>query len=320
MRIIKNEKGFIVSVTAIVIAVILGLLVMYLSNSISLNVTSSANTYSSSQARWTAISGVEDIIIKLNTSGLADIAGTYPFYNGNIIIDTTTIDVANQIMQITSRGEHFSSTRIFSLTVQYSAGDTSMTEGFDDGDSVSYSPNGAGPGNGRFWGLSCEGAASPFLPTYVLTGADSCFFFGSKIQNNSNLDLDDVDTDLGEEYLLTVSLAAGKDVANVNKRSKFQTGDYINLYVNNILIERWQGTSSGGGQPMTPRVGNTANNLTTNFEDFTFNITQIIGPADDYEIEFEAKTNASNKYIGIEGISLFGAGGFSIVDGGYTEI
>lgn len=102
MKMIRNEQGFIVSVTAIVIAVILGLLVLYFSNSIKLNVTSTANTYSSSQARWTAISGVEDIIVKLKSTGLDDIAGTYPYYNGNIIIDTATIDVVNKIMQITS--------------------------------------------------------------------------------------------------------------------------------------------------------------------------------------------------------------------------
>ena len=71
---------------------------------------------------------------------------------------------------------------------------------------------------------------------------------------------------------------------------------------------------------MTPRVGNAVNALTLNFEDFTFNITQIIGPEDEYEIGFEAKTNWSIKYIGIEGLSIFGAGGFDILDGGYTEI
>ncbi len=47
MKIVKNEQGFVVSVTAIIIAVIVGLMVLYFSNSISLNVTSSANNYSS---------------------------------------------------------------------------------------------------------------------------------------------------------------------------------------------------------------------------------------------------------------------------------
>ena len=193
MKVIKNEHGFIVSVTAIIIAVILGLLVMYFSNSIALNVTSSTNNYSSSQARWSAISGVEDVIMKLRTTGLEYLAGTYPFYNGDIIIDTTTIDPANQVIQITSRGTHSSSNRIFSLIIQPAVGDTLIEEGFDDGDDFVYEPPGVGPA-GRFWGLSCDGA-TPFgmLPHFVLTGADSCFFFGTKVQNNSFINFDPMD-------------------------------------------------------------------------------------------------------------------------------
>ena len=320
MKIIKNERGFVVSVTAIIVSVILGLMVMYYSNSAKLNVTGAANTYSSTQAQWTAISGVDDIIIKLHSTGLDDIAGTYPFYNSNIVIDTATIDPANHIIQITSRGEHSSSIRIFSLSIQPSTGDTVLNEGFNDGDSLSYSPNGAGPGNGRYWGLGCEGAASPFLPTYVLTGADSCFFFGVKIQNHSNLNLNPAPTEESQDYILKLSLAAGVDVANVNNQSKFQTGDYLEFYVNGILIERWQGTSMGGGQPLTPRIGNSTDNLTPNFEEYSFNITQIIGQVASMQLTFEGKTNHSNKYLGIQGLSLYGAGGWDIVTGSYKEI
>ena len=66
MNIIKNEQGFIVSVTAIVVAVVLGLIVMYFSNSISLNVTGAANNYASTQARWSAVSGVDLTLMKIN--------------------------------------------------------------------------------------------------------------------------------------------------------------------------------------------------------------------------------------------------------------
>jgi hypothetical protein len=318
MKTKKNEQGFIVSVTAIIIAVILGLLVLYFSNSISLNVTSTANTYSSSQARWSAISGVEDIIMKLNATGLADIAGTYPFYNGDIIIDTTTIDVVNQVMQITSRGEHFSSNRIFSLTIQPAPGDTAIDEGFDDGDDIEYEPEGVGPGGGRFWGLSCDGD-TPYgmIPHFVLTGADSCFFFGSKIQNNSFLEFEEIETEDDQDYYLTLSLAAGKDMANVSQQDDFTVGDHLEFFINDILIERWEGITNG---PLAPTVGNSTQIITPHFEDFTFNITQIIGSVDEIELRIEAKTNMSVKYIGIEGISLFGAGGFDVLAGGYTEI
>jgi len=318
MKTKKNEQGFIVSVTAVIIAVILGLLVLYFSNSISLNVVSTANTYSSSQARWSAISGVEDIIMKLNATGLADIAGTYPFYNGDIIIDTTTIDPVNQIMQITSRGEHFNSNRIFSLTIQPAANDTAIDEGFDDGDGFDYAPEGTGPGGGRFWGLSCDGA-TPYgmLPHYVLTGADSCFFFGTKVQNNSFIDFDPIETEEGQDYILTLSLAAGKDMGNVSQRDDFQVGDHLEFFINDILIERWEGITDG---PLAPTVGNSTQIITTNFEDFSFNLTQIIGAVDSMELRIEGKTNMSVKYLGIEGLSLFGAGGWDVLSGGYTEI
>ena len=319
MKIKKNEDGFLVSVTAIVISVILGLLVLYFSNSITLNVASTSNTYSSSQARWTAISGIEDIIIKLNSTGLEDIAGTYPFYNGDIIIDTTTIDVVNKIMLITSRGEHFRSNRIFSLTIHESNGDTVIFVDFDDDDDFDYGTTGKGKsGKGTFWGLSCEeGKGAGPMPVFVLTGAEDCFFFGTKIQNNSFLEFDDVDTEEDEDFILTLSLAAGVDQGNVSKQDDFQVGDYLEFFINDILIERWQGLSMG---PLTPTVGNSTQIITTNFEDFNFNLTEIIGPADEMELRIAAKTNKSNKYIGIEGISLFANGGYDIVDGGYKEI
>jgi len=320
MKIVKNEQGFVVSVTAIIIAVIIGLMVLYFSNSISLNVTSSSNNYSGSQAQWAAVSGAEYAIMKL-FSGLDDIAGTYPFYNGNIIIDTLTTDPSNGTMQITSRGTHSSSNRIISITVRPTPADTLIDEGFENDDGFDYSPTGPGPGSGRYWGFTCDGEV-PFgiIPHFVLTGADSCFFFGSKIQAGSDLTFTPMVATAGQDYMMTLSLAAGVDIGNVSKQSQFQTGDYLDIFINGTLLERWEGTSAGGGQPMTPRVGNAINALTTNFEDFTFNLTSIIGAVDTFRLSFEAKTNMSTKYIGIEGISLVGSGGYSVLTGGYTEI
>ncbi len=316
MRVIRNERGFVVSVTAIIIAVILGLLVLYFSNSISLNVTSSANNYSSSQARWTAVSGIEYIIMQLS-DGLDDIAGTYPFYNSDIIIDTTTIDPVNQVILITSKGTHSSSNRILSLNVMPTPSDTLLEEGFEDDDGFEYSPDGVGPG-ARYWGFTCDGEVpNGIIPHFVLTGADSCFFFGTKVQNNSNLVFEPVATEEDQDFMLTLSLAAGVDIFNESKQSDFQTGDYLEFFINGILVERWQGVSIG---PMTPTVGNATEDLTPNFEDFTFNLTQIIGAVDTMQLRIEGKTNKSTKYLGIEGISLLGLGGFTVLTAGYTEI
>ena len=71
---------------------------------------------------------------------------------------------------------------------------------------------------------------------------------------------------------------------------------------------------------MAPTVGNSTQIITTNFEDFVFNITEIIGPTDEIELRIEAKTNRSNKYIGIEGLSLISSSGYKIVSAGYREI
>jgi hypothetical protein len=331
MKILKSDKGFIVSVTAIIIAVILGIILLFFSNSIALNVTSSANNYSSSQARWSAISGMEHTFLQLITGG-DDIAGTYPFYNGNIIVDTTTVNPLDGTLEITSRGTHASSTRIFSLTALTIPPDTTVFVGFFDEEGYLYDPYGVGPGE-RWWGMSCGGnldlPEGLSFPTYVLTGADSCFFFGAKVQNNSNLSFATVETNVGD-YDLILSLAVGKDVENVTNQSDFQTGDFLEFTINGVLIERWEGLSEFGGNAMYPLIGfgtdglggivGLEGELTPVFQDFHFNLTEFLGVVDTMRLEIEGNTNTFKKYIGIEGISLFGLGYWSVETGSYIEI
>lgn len=319
MKIRKNDDGFIVSVTALVVAVILVLFITYFSNSISLGVTSSANDYTNSQANWSAASGIEFAIINM-TNGQNNFAGTYSFFDGTITLDTMTIDPVTNLFQVTSTGTYGNSIRIFEITFQPIPSDTLLSEGFDDDEDFDYYPSGAGPGNGRFWGMTCGDPNAPgFFPQYVLTGADGCYFFGSKIQADSYLELEEMSTDIDGNYIITVSFAAGVDVSDPLSQSLFQTGDYLELIINDILIERWEGTSAGIGQPMTPRMGNTSQMLTPNFEDFTFNLTSIIGAVTDIEIEFQANTNTANKYIGIEGLSLYGSGGYAAITGSHRR-
>ncbi len=316
MKIRKNNDGFIISVTALIVAVILGLFITYFST---FGITSSANDYTNSQANWSALSGIEYAIINM-TNGQDNFAGTYSFFNGAIAIDTMTIDPIDKLFRVTSTGTYGNSIRIFEITFQPVPSDTLLSEDFDTDSNFVYSPSGAGPGNGRFWGMTCGDPDAPgFFPEYVLTGADGCYFFGSKIQANSSLDIDEIPTDVDGNYIITISLAAGKDVSDVTAQSQFQTGDYFELIVNNVIIERWEGTSGGGGHPMTPRLGNTTQNLTPAFDDFSFNLTEIIGAVSDIEIEFQASTNTANKYIGIEGLSLYGSGGFAVVGGSHKK-
>ena len=329
MKILKNEKGFIVSVTAIIVSIILGIVVLYFSNSITTNVTSSANNYSSSQARWAAIAGMEHTLLRLHV-GLEDIAGVYPFYNSNIVVDTMTINPAvDSTMRIISRGTHSSSTRIFAITISPLPTDILIDEGFEDDDGFDYDPGGVGPGP-RYWGLTCGGEIPnlDILPTWVLTGLedDDCFFFGTKVQNNSNLVFEPIETS-GGNYELKLTLAVGVDKQNPDLQSDFQTGDFLEFTINDILIERWEGLSEGGGDPMYPTVGNATDSdgivtgvLTPDFRDYYFNLSEILGPLETIQLNIEGKTNRSNKYIGIAGISLIGLGGWAVDTGSYIEI
>ena len=71
---------------------------------------------------------------------------------------------------------------------------------------------------------------------------------------------------------------------------------------------------------MVPMLGNTTQVIMPNFEKFSFNITNILGSIDEIEIEFQAKTNDNRKMIGIDGLDLMGAGGYSILPGSYKAI
>ena len=333
MKTLKNDKGFIVSVTAIIVAVILGIMVLYFSNSIAPNVTSSVNNYSSSQARWAAISGMEHTFHKL-MFGLDDIAGTYLFHNGNINIDTNTVNLDPVVLQIISTGTHGNSTRIFSIEAVLIPADSTDYFYFDGDSLFWYDPYGEGPSPTRFWGMNCGGTIPPGVsePEFVLTGADSCFFFGTKIQNNSNLSFAPVETNEGI-YDLILSLAAGKDVADVNDQQNFRNGDFLEFLVNGVLIERWEGPVGGTG-PLFPTIGlgtdslgnsvgsldNPYGEITPAFQEFHFNLTEIVGVLDTIQLGIEGKTNSDEEYIGIQGISLYGSGSWSTETGSYIEI
>ncbi len=333
MKINKNEQGFIVSVTAIIIVLILGIFVLYFSSSISLNVTSATNTYSSSQARWSAYSGVEDILMKLSSTGLNDLAGTYPFYNGGIIIDTTTIDAVNQILQITSKGTHSNSNRIFSLEVQYTDGDGPFyyKETFDEGDSnFVYQPIANEDGDSTYWGFSCDGDAG-FEPTYIfLNGDGSCYFYGVPQVHPGEVLIDGIEIYEYGDLMVSVDLAAGVDVhPETGGQSIFHEGDSLQLLINDYTIEAWIGPSDPGG-PLYPRVGNATRSLTPDYYEYTFNLTQIFGEIyenyeeDEFDFEIEATVGDLNKYIGFDNIRFWefegGGGSWEIVDGSYTEI
>lgn len=316
---IKEEDGFAFSATSFLIAIILGLFIVYFSNTTSLGTVKTGNKFANSQANWSAVAGIETAIAFM-TSGLTNFAGTYNLGNSTITLDTLTIDPVNKIMRITSTGTYMNSIKILEINFEIAGGDTFMTEGFDSDDSFEYDPPGGGPGSGRYWGMTCgDDAESDFLPLYVLTGAEGCYFFGTKIQANSELEIDEVEVDESGNYILTLSLAAGVDVPDPWAQSEFQTGDYLEVYANGTIVERWEGNSAGGGQPMVPLLGAASMELTPVFTEYSLDITSAIGETDEIEISFEAKTNTNIKYIGIDGLTLYATAGYSTVHGSYKR-
>ena len=143
-------------------------------------------------------------------------------------------------------------------------------------------------------------------------------FFGTKIKNNSSLSFAPVGTDDNQTWIFNISLAAGIDVPQEWLQQKFLPADFLSIKANGIPIEYWNGDP--GKSAMHPRIGNTTMDLPTNFENFSFNLTDILGEVDSVYFVIEAMTNQWNKYIGIEGISLIGLGGWTILDGAYSEI
>ena len=315
MKIIKNEQGFVVSVTAIIVAVILGFLVLYFSNSIALNVTSSSNDYSSSQAHWSAVSGIEATIMKLRTSGLNGIAGTYPFYNSDITIDTLTIDPVNQIMQMTSRGTHSSTTRILAIKALPAPADTLIGEGFENSDDLIITVQ---PGF-RYWGISCEEGADDYNPDYIFLNGDDCYFYGSKAQNNSFVEFQTIDVSGIPEINLSLSLAGGVDDAVPDKQNKFQNGDYFEILVNGIQLEYWQGPVGPQG-PMSPTLGNATEDLVPYFQTHTFNLSEIFGPLTTLDIMIIGNQNSDYKFVGVDSLALTGSGGWNAIGGSIIEI
>jgi hypothetical protein len=317
MNSIKNEQGFVVSVTAIVIAVVLGLIVMYFSNSIKLNVTSSSNNYSSTQARWSAVSGVDITIMKLNNQ--LELSGTFPFYNSEITVDSTMIDPINRIFSITSTGSFPGGTfRILSMYMSPTSIDTSIQEDFSD-EAALVIRGQPGEGDVRYWGISCDTASAEYLPEYIFLNSGSCFFFGNKAQNNSTLYFDPVDVTHMTSVGLELTLAAGVDVADPSEQNKFQNQDYLEIWINGELLEKW--TGPGGQQgPMFPTLGRANEDLTPEFQTFDFDLSQIFGNMDSLDIEIIGNQNEIDKYAGVSYLSLVVIGYYAIMSDNYKEI
>lgn len=122
---LKNEEGFVFVVTAVIVSVLLGFTVLYVSNSVTVNVSLASESYSSAQAHWTALSGIEFVLEK-KKDGTSGIAGSYTFWNSNVTISQSSIDRFGSALEadetrFVSTAVHGSGKRIMEVTLQVAA-------------------------------------------------------------------------------------------------------------------------------------------------------------------------------------------------------
>jgi len=87
----RGEGGFVFSVLAIMVTLILGLTSIYLSNTVNIHLSVAEESYSSSQSYWSALSGIEYALQK-GLGGLQDIPGNYNFFNSSVAVSVYTTD------------------------------------------------------------------------------------------------------------------------------------------------------------------------------------------------------------------------------------
>ncbi len=116
-----DSHGFIFAGTAMVIAFVLGLIVVYFTSNVSLGANMAADLYSTSQSYWTAVSGVE-YAIQRAVKG-ESYTGTFTFYNSNVTLTTSTHDHNNNALtgnriRLISIGQHGKTKRYLEIIFQ----------------------------------------------------------------------------------------------------------------------------------------------------------------------------------------------------------
>jgi len=136
----STEAGFGMTLIAITIAIVMGISVATYLRQLSNQALQFQDMYAGSQAKWTAMSGLEYGLYKAEL-GEADITGSYSFYNSTITLDTLESDPAGYALPefnytILSRGILGSAYRDFRVFSKKSMktiwGDVSIIEGTND--------------------------------------------------------------------------------------------------------------------------------------------------------------------------------------------
>ncbi len=89
---LNRQGGFAFSLMSLGVTFILGSIVLWSMNSVSLSTTISTESYSSSQSKYSSVSGIEFTKRWIQTHNLASINGSWNFRNGTISITSSTKD------------------------------------------------------------------------------------------------------------------------------------------------------------------------------------------------------------------------------------
>lgn len=122
--VVTKEDGFGFSATVIMVSFILGFSILYLSNSVSLNISEVADDYSASQSYWSALSGIEYTIQKAwETESSVSAIGTYSFYNSTVTVQISNVDrfgnpLPSDNVRVVCTGIHGQTKRILEVTAE----------------------------------------------------------------------------------------------------------------------------------------------------------------------------------------------------------
>jgi hypothetical protein len=323
-KLFRKKDGIAFTGTAVVIAVLLAFVALFLRNHVSVNTAATADLYSSTQAFWGAISGI-DHIVETAAFDIGNTVTTYDFSPTEVVVTTTLINLPiDSTYQVTSTGTHGGHLRSLTFLMEPPTPFDNTFFDIDSTDNWGYTAafecSTSGLPGGRYWGsscISCPGESYGFQqPLYVLDSTylplkdpldpslgHICYWLGRKEQNPKIMYFNTIEDMLGTRNVeITLWLGAGVDVPDVPDQSDFQQGDEFEIYANGVLVEKWTGPSGEG--PMSPTIDASVGDLQPQFHEYTFNLSYVLGSFDTLSIGFVGNTNSDDKYSGFSGVTL----------------
>jgi hypothetical protein len=322
----NRQDGFAFTAMAVVVAVIFGMIGLFLKSNATLNTAASADHYSTNEAFWRAVSGIDFVLENLDfDAGESNTTHDFVYSSDvNIIIDST-INASGTTYDVASTGYHGGHMRRLTLVMEppepfdntffdidstanwgYSGGSACITPSFPK----------------RFWGSSCDTCPDAWdLPEYILL-EDSlpivdlgpplkymCSWIGKKEQNPKGMGFTTIDSLIGITNIeISLWLGAGVDALDVDDRDNFSNEDHFYIQANDSIIVEWHGQSGGNNQPMLATKNrddvDIGDPIPSQFTYYTFNLSNVLGSVDTLQLRFIGNTNADDKYTGYAGVTL----------------